>query len=75
MKFTFEESEFLNSLFENKYISSKQYIVNTLETVKENTGPEFLGFIEDTINKIKSIDESKLIDIFNSIPIIPFANY
>lgn len=77
MKFTFEESELINNLFENiQDIYSKELVIDKLKQIKTNTEePELVEIVNTTIQKISILDEELLINIINDLPIDTYTTY
>jgi len=73
MRFTFEETEIINKLAENKdekFVSKQDFIVKLLAIRLDDT-----GIIQSIIDKISRMSESQFNKLFSSLPISIFEKY
>ena len=71
MKFTFEETEIINQLGENKQSISKQGFIEKLIAIHKDDD----GIIQSTINKIGKMSESQFNIMLSNLPINVFEKY
>jgi len=71
MKFTFEETEIINQLGENKQSISKQDFIEKLIVIHKDD----YGVIQSTINKIGKMSESQFNIMLSNLPINVFEKY
>jgi len=70
--FTFEECQLINNFFEDVNFNnlSKTKVIQRLEDAKNNTKEaELLYIAENTISKLKQLNEERIIHILKSLPI------
>ncbi len=70
--FTFEECQLINNFFEDVNFNklNKIKVIQRLEVAKNNTEEiELIYIAENTISKLKQLDEEKIIHILQSLPI------
>lgn len=76
MKFTFDETEMLNTLFENpKNVTKDNAIVKLEKTIPYTEEPEILKKLHTLIQKIKNLDVATFQKIFNDFPVDTFTEY
>lgn len=77
MRFSFDESELINSFFEDiDELPNKDFVIKTLDTAKNNTeDPELVLIANNTIDKIKKLDDTTFKAIFENIPINSYVTY
>lgn len=77
MRFSFEESELINSFFEDiKEVPLKEMVVTELEQAKNNaTEPELVEIVNSTIQKIKTLEPEAFNKVFSDLPIDTYTTY
>lgn len=71
MKFTFEETEIINQLGENKQSISKQGFIEKLIAIHKDDD----GIIQSTIDKISKMSEGQFNIMLSNLPINVFEKY
>lgn len=72
MRFNFEECQLINNFFEEVNFNNlnKSTVIERLENARSYTeDPELINIAEDTINKLKDLDENSISKLLQSLPI------
>lgn len=70
MRFSIEESELLNNLFEHPGELTKPEAISMLEEAKANTNtPDLVDIADSALRKIRALDVNSFSNVFNSFPV------
>jgi hypothetical protein len=77
MRFTFEESELINSFLDESTLTPSQdsFIKNFAYTKEHTEDPELIELYSSIISKVKTMTEEKYNKFISELPIETLTNY